>query len=97
MNDTWIITIPFIITVFALFIKLFQWLWNATMPDVFETKKINYWQAFKVLLIAGFLFGGHSGPWNMAELESAVFEINTDSVNQAPNSTMPSRIETKTN
>ena len=35
----------------------FQWLWNITMPDVFNLKKINYWQAFRLLLIAALLFG----------------------------------------
>jgi len=34
------------------------WLWNTTMPDVFELKKITYWQAFRLLLLAMILFGG---------------------------------------
>ncbi len=37
---------------------LLQWLWNITMPDVFNLKKITYWQAFRLLIIAGILFGG---------------------------------------
>lgn len=36
---------------------LLQWLWNITMPQVFGLKEINYWQAFRLLLIAGILFG----------------------------------------
>ncbi len=36
---------------------LLQWLWNITMPDVFNLKTITYWQAFRLLLIAGILFG----------------------------------------
>ncbi len=36
---------------------LLQWLWNITMPDVFNLKNITYWQAFRLLLIAGILFG----------------------------------------
>jgi len=36
---------------------LLQWLWNITMPDVFNLKKISYWQAFRLLVIANILFG----------------------------------------
>lgn len=36
---------------------LLQWLWNITMPDVFNLKVINFWQAFRLLLIASILFG----------------------------------------
>lgn len=37
---------------------LFQWLWNLTMPEVFGLKRITYWQAFRLLILAGMLFGG---------------------------------------
>ncbi len=37
---------------------LLQWLWNITMPQVFNLKVITYWEAFRILLIAGILFGG---------------------------------------
>ncbi|OPX89391.1 MAG: hypothetical protein A4E54_00965 [Pelotomaculum sp. PtaB.Bin117] len=37
---------------------LLQYLWNITMPDLFNLKQITYWQAFRLLLIAGMLFGG---------------------------------------
>jgi len=36
---------------------LFEWLWNITIPQVFNLKTITYWQAFRLLLIAGILFG----------------------------------------
>jgi len=36
---------------------LLQLLWNMTLPDVFGFKTINYWQAFRLLLIAAILFG----------------------------------------
>jgi len=36
---------------------LLQWLWNITMPEVFNLKTITYWQAFRLLIIAGILFG----------------------------------------
>lgn len=38
--------------------RVLQWLWNITMPQVFNLKEISYWQAFRLLLIAGILFGG---------------------------------------
>lgn len=31
---------------------LFQWLWNITMPDMFRLKRITYWQAFRLLILA---------------------------------------------
>ena len=37
---------------------LFRWLWNITIPDVFGLKRITYWQAFRLLILAGMLFGG---------------------------------------
>ena len=37
---------------------LFQWLWNLTVPEVFGLKRITYWQAFRLLILAGMLFGG---------------------------------------
>lgn len=43
-------------------IALFQWLWNITMPQVFDLKIITSWQTFRLLLIASFVFGsGRSG------------------------------------
>jgi hypothetical protein len=39
---------------------IFRWLWNITMPDVFGLKAITFWQAFRILLLAGFLFGAGS-------------------------------------
>lgn len=47
-----------VLVVFFVVVTLFQWLWNITMPDVFNLKAITYWQAFRLLLIAGLLFGG---------------------------------------
>lgn len=38
---------------------VFRLLWNTTMPDVFALRTITTWQAFKILLIAAMLFGGH--------------------------------------
>jgi succinate dehydrogenase hydrophobic anchor subunit len=46
------------ILLFFLITALFQWLWNITMPQVFNLKEITFWQAFRLLLMAGILFGG---------------------------------------
>ncbi|MEA2094630.1 MAG: hypothetical protein U9P11_08710 [Pseudomonadota bacterium] len=29
------------------------------MPDVFGIKEITFWQAFRILILASILFGGH--------------------------------------
>ena len=52
-----ILGIPVLIAVFT---ALFTWLWNITMPEVFGLKEITFWQAFRLLLLAGFLFGAGS-------------------------------------
>jgi hypothetical protein len=44
-----------------LLIALFQWLWNITMPQVFNLNTITFWQALRLLLIAAFLFGTGEG------------------------------------
>ena len=36
---------------------LLKYLWNITMPQVFGLNTITFWQAFRLLLIAGILFG----------------------------------------
>lgn len=35
-----------------------EWLWNMTMPELFGLKVINYWQSFRLLIIASILTGG---------------------------------------
>jgi ABC-type cobalamin transport system permease subunit len=39
---------------------LFQWQWNITVPDVFGLRQIAYWQAFRLLILAGLFFGASS-------------------------------------
>jgi hypothetical protein len=34
-----------------------MWLWNITMPKVFSLREITFWEAFRLLIIAGILFG----------------------------------------
>jgi len=38
-------------------VALFQYLWNTTMPQLFNQRQVSYWQAFRLMLIAGLLFG----------------------------------------
>ncbi len=49
--------IVLIVLLIGLAIWLFQWLWNITMPEVFSLKQISYWQSFRLLIIAAFIFG----------------------------------------
>ena len=41
----------------AILPALFEWLWNITMPEVFGMPALNYWQSFRLLLIAHILLG----------------------------------------
>jgi hypothetical protein len=49
-----------VVAVFVVFLgtAIFQWLWNITMPQVFNLREISFWIAFRLLLIAGFLSSG---------------------------------------
>lgn len=53
-----LLLVPLVIGLFFLLTALLQWLWNLTMPQVFNLKVIGFWQAFRLLLIAAILFGG---------------------------------------
>lgn len=44
--------------ILAIFTLLFRWLWNTTIPEVFGLKSLDFWQAFKIMLISAMLFGG---------------------------------------
>ena len=48
----------FAIILLVIFTLIFRWLWNTTMPDVFGLKKLGFWQALKILILASLLFGG---------------------------------------
>ena len=41
-------------------IIIFKWLWNITMPQVFNLRMITFWQAFRLLLLSSFIFGSGS-------------------------------------
>ncbi|MFO8191683.1 MAG: hypothetical protein R6U08_02750 [Bacillota bacterium] len=52
------ILLPIMVAVLLFLVSaILQWLWNITMPQVFVLREINFWQAFRLLLIAGILFG----------------------------------------
>lgn len=51
-------TIGIIVLTPLLLAFLLRYLWNTTMPDLFNFKKISYWQSFKLILIGLILFGG---------------------------------------
>ena len=34
-----------------------MWLWNITIPRIFNVREITYWEAFRLIIIAGILFG----------------------------------------
>jgi hypothetical protein len=54
-----LLMIPLILAVVLLFVSfILQWLWNITMPELFNLKQLSYWQALRLLLIASILFGG---------------------------------------
>ena len=36
-----------------------HWLWNTTLPEIFDVKPITVIQAIKLIFIASILFGGH--------------------------------------
>jgi hypothetical protein len=54
----WWAAIPLIIGIFVAFVVVFQLLWNTTIPQVFKLGEITFWQALRLLLLAGILFGG---------------------------------------
>jgi hypothetical protein len=47
------------LVVIAILVLVFRWLWNSTMPEVFDVKQLTFWQALKILVLAGILFGGY--------------------------------------
>ena len=47
------------IVALLIFTFIFQWIWNAVIPDVFGIRQITLWQALGILILASILFGGH--------------------------------------
>ncbi len=44
---------------FVLFVLVFRWVWNRTVPAVFGLREITFWQAVGILVLATVLTGGH--------------------------------------
>lgn len=36
---------------------LLKWLWNITVPGIFRLREIEFWEAFRLLIITALLFG----------------------------------------
>ena len=43
----------------VVFVLVFRWIWNRTVPAVFGLKEITFWQAVGILILASILTGGH--------------------------------------
>jgi succinate dehydrogenase hydrophobic anchor subunit len=56
---TFLVAVVAAIAVFAIFALVFRWIWNRTVPAVFDLKEITFWQAVGILILASILFGGH--------------------------------------
>ena len=56
-----VLALPFLAAVMLfLLAALLMWLWNITIPELFRLPSLTFWQAFRLLIIAGLLFGGSS-------------------------------------
>jgi succinate dehydrogenase hydrophobic anchor subunit len=53
------VTVAIVIVSFAVFVLVFRWIWNHTVPAVFGLKEITFWQALGILILASILTGGH--------------------------------------
>lgn len=54
----WLLLLFLIVLALLIAAAILQWLWNETMPDVFGLTVVTYWQALRLLLIAGIIIGG---------------------------------------
>ena len=54
----YVLTILCIVFLISLFLSLpVMWLWNGTLPELFNFKHIDWWMAWKLSMLVGFLFG----------------------------------------
>jgi hypothetical protein len=61
MDEVTILWILLIIPFLSILgIVIFKWLWNITMPQVFNLRMITFWQAFRLLILSSFIFGAGS-------------------------------------
>ena len=52
-----------VLLVLAIVPAILMWLWNWTMPEVFKLPRLTFWQAVRLFIICGILFGGAAYPW----------------------------------
>ena len=48
-----------VVVALVVFVLVFRWIWNRTVPAVFGLKEITFWQAVGILVLASILTGGH--------------------------------------
>jgi hypothetical protein len=53
------VAIAAVLVGFAIFVLVFQLIWNWTVPAVFGLKRITFLQALGILILASILTGGH--------------------------------------
>ena len=53
------VAIATVLIAFVVFVLVFRWIWNRTVPAVFGLKEITFWQAVGILILASILTGGH--------------------------------------
>ena len=51
-----IMLIVFIFVLLFIVPAILQWLWNMTIPELFQLKEISFWQAFRLIIICKILF-----------------------------------------
>jgi hypothetical protein len=56
---TTVLTVGVVVIGFVVFVLIFRWIWNHTVPAVFGLKEITFWQAVGILVLASILTGGH--------------------------------------
>ena len=52
-------TVAVVVVSFVVFVLVFRWIWNRTVPAVFGLREITFWQAVGLLILASILSGGH--------------------------------------
>ena len=56
---TTVLAVCMALVAFVVFVFVFRWIWNRTVPAVFGLKEITFWQAVGILVLASILTGGH--------------------------------------
>lgn len=56
---TTLVAVGIVLVSFVVFVLVFRWIWNRTVPAVFGLREITFWQAVGILILASILTGGH--------------------------------------